>query len=190
MIIDSSRSRVMLRSLDNKDALRISELGNDKEIYRNEGLRFPHPYDINTAIDFIFFSEISESENRSYNLAIIKKDENLLIGIASIYNIDNVNRKAEIGYWIGRSYWGKGYGSEAAELCVAYAFYYMKMHKIYAEILEYNDRSKRLLERLNFKNTGRFRSDIKKGFRYYDVLYYELLRNEYNNKIGRLKVYR
>ncbi len=99
--------RLILRApmLDDVDIL--CELANNVKIYEMLA-RLPHPYKEEHAIEFI--NEIARTNNE-HAYAITKKDGNL-IGVMSFAKF--LDKKIELGYWLGEPYWGKGYASEAA----------------------------------------------------------------------------
>ena len=59
--------------------------------------------------------------------------------------------EAEIGYWLGRPFWGNGYMPEAAKALIEYGFYTLKFHIIWGGYYEGNLKSKRVQEKLGFK---------------------------------------
>jgi RimJ/RimL family protein N-acetyltransferase len=75
--------------------------------------------------------------------------------------------------------WGKGYGSEAARLALAFAFDELNLHRITVTIFDYNDRSIALFEKLGFQREGAFREFIRRDDQRYDMLLYGLLRHEW-----------
>jgi RimJ/RimL family protein N-acetyltransferase len=75
--------------------------------------------------------------------------------------------------------WGKGYGSEAAGLALAFAFDELNLHRITATIFDYNNRSIALFEKLGFQREGAFRDFISRDGQRYDMLLYGLLRHEW-----------
>jgi len=87
-------------------------------------------------------------------------------------------RRAEIGYWLRRTHWGKGYGTEAVRLACAYGFREMRLHRIEARVVAGNERSVRVLERSGFRLEGRARKAIPQSGRWVDELHFGLLGRE------------
>jgi ribosomal-protein-alanine N-acetyltransferase len=84
--------------------------------------------------------------------AVIERDSGELIGDAGLYRrIDQV----ELGYTLGRSHWGKGYGTEAAERCVREAFTTLELPQLEALVRPENDASVGVLRKLGFGDCGR-----------------------------------
>ena len=68
------------------------------------------------------------------------------MGIIGLKNIHIENKKANLGYCIGESFWGNGITSESVELVINYAFSVLKLEEAYAYVYSQNKRSIRVLE--------------------------------------------
>ena len=84
------------------------------------------------------------------------------MGIIGLKNIHIENRKANLGYWIGDSFWGNGIASESAELVINYAFSVLKLEEVYAYVYSQNKRSIRVLENNRMTKVGEA-NDIAKS---------------------------
>lgn len=118
----------------------------------------PYPYSEKNAQDFIDTSRRDFQVLKSVNFAIRYhkkfRDSNHLIGIISIKNIDWINKKANIGYWIGEKYWGRGIGTECVRLIINYAFSNLGLKELYAYVYLSNKASIRVLEKNGLKKKG------------------------------------
>src|SRR5690554_1828742 len=103
--------RLILRKLNQTDAERIEKLAGDYDVAKTT-LNIPHPYPKGSAKDFIERTLLAEDNGELITFAIVKKKANHLIGIIGI-NLTLAHERGELGYWIGKPYWGKGYGTEA-----------------------------------------------------------------------------
>ena len=119
MIIESKRLR--LRKFKSKDKEILIELLNDKEVSRWTE-RIPFPYKEKHAIWWI-----NNKPENNYVYAIIRKDENRLIGGT------NISTKGEIGCWIGRRYWNQGFATETIERIKKFGFEELKLKTIWAK---------------------------------------------------------
>lgn len=109
--------------------------------------------------------------------AIIENSSRSLVGLVGLHKIDFHNGHAELGYFIGKEYWNRGYASEAVSLAVRYAFEWLNLRKVYARVYESNGASIRILEKNGFKLAGRWRKhQYVPGKGFVDVLCYELFR--------------
>ena len=91
---------------------------------------------------------------------------------------------AELGYSIGRPYWGKGLMPEAAEAVIDWAFEEYSLAKVAALAELRNERSWRVMEKLGMKREGVLRSDAKGRDGRVDNVYYGLLREEWKQREG------
>lgn len=133
---------LVLRAPNMADAPELQRLANDKHIYEMLA-RLPHPYTQADAINFI--SNIART-NTEHAYAITTKSD-AIIGVAGL----NLNEAVglELGYWLGRSYWGHGYATEAAQAIVETAADCGYV-EIYARAKSANTGSIRILEKSGF----------------------------------------
>jgi len=76
--------------------------------------------------------------------------------------IEADHRRAELGYWIGVPYWGKGYATEAARSVVNYGFSTLELHRIFASHVPANPASGRVLTKIGMRHEGRLLGHILK----------------------------
>lgn len=101
------------------------------------------------------------------------------VGQISLYDLNFVHRRAEVGIWLGSQYWKKGYATEALQLMIHYAFEDMQFNRIQAHIFLENVSSQRLFERIGFKREGTNRQYVMKETDPCDVYAYALLKSEW-----------
>jgi diamine N-acetyltransferase len=102
-----------------------------------------------------------------------------LIGDCGFTHIDWQNRSAEFGIAIGdKSYWNRGYGTEAVRLLVGYGFNTLNMNRIYLRVFENNPGAIRAYEKAGFVHEGRQRQAQFRDGKYIDVLVMSILRSE------------
>jgi len=147
---------VNLRELTIEDATTIVNLMDyDIAKYLYE---VPYPYRIDDSLKFIKSSFDNFKLCKSITFGIeynnILESKVLLVGIIGIKDIDYVNKKANIGYWIGKQYQGKGIATECIKLVVNYAFEVLKLEEISAYVFPGNNPSIRVLEKNRFVKTG------------------------------------
>jgi len=80
-----------------------------------------------------------------------------LVGTCTLAHLDPTNRRAEIGFVLGRAHWGRGLMKDAVRLLLDHAFGTLGLHRIEADVDPRNVRSLRLLERLGFRREGHLR---------------------------------
>ena len=132
---------------------------NNINVWNNLRNYFPHPYTEEHAKSWI---ESAMLESPAMNFAI-DMDGEAIGGIGLIFNTDVYIMSAEIGYWIGEDYWGKGIATEAIRQMIEYSFYYFDIVRIYAEVFENNKSSMRALEKNGFYLEGVRRKSVLKN---------------------------
>lgn len=169
---------IVLRKLALSDAESIAEHIKDKAIIKWL-LVVPYPYRKKDAASFIRSRQNERRTRKSYTFGISLKTNKEIIGIIDLSDIDWDDKKAEVGYWIGKRFWGNGYMTEAINLISRFGFRELKLNKIYARVFEGNIASMRALEKNNFRHEGILRDEIFKYGRWIDEYYYGLLKSEY-----------
>jgi RimJ/RimL family protein N-acetyltransferase len=103
-----------------------------------------------------------------------------LIGSCGFFSIDWRNRASEFGIMIGdKSYWNRGYGTEAVRLLLQHGFNTLNLNRIFLRVFENNPRAIRAYEKAGFINEGRQRQAEFMDGRYIDVLVMSMLKDEF-----------
>jgi RimJ/RimL family protein N-acetyltransferase len=127
-----------------------------------------------------WFIEISKEESLRKMFVITVKGGNP-IGVCGLINIDKENKSADVAIILGeKNQRGKHFGSESLKLLVNYGFKKLKLHRIGAEIFEYNKRSVNLFEKLNFKLEATMRDRLWREGKWWDVYLYSILSDDVN----------
>ena len=136
----------------------IQQLANNHAIAVNLRDIFPHPYTVEDAVAFI---DLAATGALRKVFGIYKDDT--FVGCCSLIPGQDVYRiNAEIGYWIGEPYWGKGYATEAVRLLIKFAFEELDLLRIYAKIYEYNIGSMKVLGKTGFEKEAIIKSSVIK----------------------------
>lgn len=107
---------------------------------------------------------------------IYAKPEGKAIGSVYLRDIDRKNQKAEYGIFIGEEeYLGKGFGSEAANVILKYAFEKMKLHKVTLRVFASNKRAIESYKKAGFSEEGYFKDEVKVQGRYRDIIFMAVL---------------
>ena len=128
--------------------------------------------------------EIAESNLKDtlWKWGLALRDDNRLIGTATLFQLSLSNGRAEIGYAMGRAYWGKGYMNEALTALVVHAFETLKLRRLEADVDPRNAASIRTLERLGFQREGFLRERWHVEGEIQDAYFYGLLKHEWDNR--------
>ena len=93
--------------------------------------------------------------------------------------MDDQHQHAELDYWLGVSYWGQGYATEAANEMLRYGFESLNLHRIFASHFGHNPASGRILTKLGMRHEGIQRQHIRKWDKFVDSELYGILRHEW-----------
>jgi RimJ/RimL family protein N-acetyltransferase len=163
--------RLTLRPFTAADAPAVQRLAGAREVALNT-LLIPHPYPDGAAESWI----ASHGHGGELVFAI---DDGQLVGAMGLI-IDRLNDRAEIGYWIGVPFWGRGYATEAAAAVVRCGFEEHGVNRIFAQVFRRNPASARVLQKVGMRYEGTLRQHVKKWDEYVDVDSYAILRSDWN----------
>jgi RimJ/RimL family protein N-acetyltransferase len=167
--------RLVLRPLSLSDVPTVTLLAGAREVAATT-LRIPHPYVEDHARQFISALPAEAEASRAFVFAITANDE--LCGAVGLH-IEQQHRHAELGYWIGVPYWGRGYATEAARAVVGFGFETLKLERIFAHHFAHNPSSGRVLQKIGMKHEGRLRHCFLKWDQFVDAELYAILRSEF-----------
>ena len=169
--------RLLLRPFQLKDAHEVQLLAGDRDIAAT-AWEIAHPYKDGLAEEWISTHKDKFERGEFVCFAIKHHENNHLIGSISL-KISQHHNKAELGYWVGKPYWGNGYCTEAAIVILRYGFEQLGLNRIFALSMVGNDASGRVLEKVGMKYEGYIRQGILRWNVYKDINLYSILRNEY-----------
>ncbi|MCG3179847.1 MAG: putative ribosomal N-acetyltransferase YdaF [Phycisphaerae bacterium] len=169
-------ARLVLRPFTMEDGPRVRELAGDQRIAETT-LHIPHPYPDGAAEEWIAKHQEAFDAGRMAVFAVTLSETGELIGSIGL-EIRRQHNHAEMGYWIGADYWGRGYCTEAARAVVDYAFDELGLVRVHAHYLARNPASGRVMQKLGMRHEGTLRSHVLKNGRYEDCEVYGLLREE------------
>ena len=169
--------KIKIRPLKISDKSELAKLANNKKIWNNLRDYIPFPY---TESDADFFINLTNEEDPRQTFGI--EYNGLLCGVIGLVIQKDVYRKsAEIGYWIGESFWGNGIATKAVELITKYGFDKLYLNRIYSGVFEYNTASMKVLEKNGFRKDGIFKNAILKNNRVCDEHRFYKLNIDYEN---------
>ena len=167
---------VMLRPWRPEDAPSIARHADDPQVAANLRDVFPCPYQLSDAEEFIRLCRAAEPEQAIVRAIVV--DGQAVGSVALTRGTDVCRRSAELGYWLGRAFWGRGIMTKAVEEMCRTGFEAWDIVRIYAEPFAHNAGSRRVLEKAGFALEGVMRSGIWKNGRLRDYCMYALLRPE------------
>jgi RimJ/RimL family protein N-acetyltransferase len=113
-------TRLILRPFGLGDADAVQRLAGDPDIARTTK-NIPHPYPDGAAGRWISTHEEEFASGRGCTVAVVERGTGALVGAIGLA-LNLGNRRAELGYWIGKPWWGRGYATEAAGAVIGYGF--------------------------------------------------------------------
>lgn len=154
------------------DADALVRYANNRAVWLTLRDRFPHPY---TAADAAAFLRLATAQQPPCDLAIATADE--AIGGIGLQRQTDVHRlTAEIGYWLGEPFWGRGIATRAVRAVSEWAFATLDLERLYACVFATNPASARVLDKAGYRFEGRLRRAVVKDGRVLDQLVYAAVR--------------
>jgi RimJ/RimL family protein N-acetyltransferase len=170
--------RLILRLIEKSDAPALFPLINDPDVARNLKT-VPHPYPENELVPWIRKARIAARKKERFEMAIVLKETGLPVGACSLLHISWEHLRSEIGYWIGKPYWGQGYMTEAVTKMLDFGFADLGLESIHAYCFIRNPASIRVLEKAGFTHEGYIRHAIRKDGEFLDVRLLGMIREDY-----------
>lgn len=168
--------RLTLRPFSLDDAPEVQCLAGDREV-SDAAVNIPHPYEDGMAERWIRGNLERLVRGEEINCAVTRNG--VLVGAVSLVHISAWHRRADLGYWLGRPFWGHGYATEAAGALVDYAFGCLSLHRVQAWHLVRNSASGRVMEKLGMHTEGFHRGFVRRGDVFEDVVSRAILEEEW-----------
>jgi len=170
-----SGSQVFLRPIEKDDLKKLYIWFNDPEIRGLTGEVFPTSQ---TGMDEYLTKLQMDSSRVWFGIALQEDDQ--LIGEAGLLRMFPAWRTTDLSIIIGEKiFWRRGYGNEAMELLLDYAFGYLNFHRVAIGVVGTNERALHFYERIGFKQEGVQRDGYYYAHEYQDFVMMSLLENEY-----------
>jgi ribosomal-protein-alanine N-acetyltransferase len=171
---------IKLRPWSVKDAGRLAEIANNKNVADNLRDGFPFPYAVSDAINWL---NLIIPENQPPQFFAIVSDNYIAGSIGIVTKSDIYRKNVEIGYFLAEEYWGKGIITKAVKAATAYAFSQFDIVRVYAEPFADNPGSRRVLEKAGFKCEAIFKNYVIKNGIIKDSCIYSVLREDFHYKL-------
>jgi [ribosomal protein S5]-alanine N-acetyltransferase len=167
--------RCIVRNWHTDDIPDLAFLANNRRVARNLRDVFPHPYSERDARAFV---KRHTADPASTHFAI--EAEGRLAGAVGAEPLTGEHcHVAEIGYWVGEPFWGRGIATEAVSLLVGLAFEQLGVRRLQAAVYGWNGASARVLEKNGFTREGCLRNHVMRFGEVTDQFMYGLLREEW-----------
>jgi ribosomal-protein-alanine N-acetyltransferase len=170
-------SRLQLRPLVVSDAPRVEELVSDPDVALTTA-NIPHPYPPGGAVTWIEQHRPGPDHGGEIVWAITHPQLGL-VGAMGL-RVDPQQYRAELGYWIGKQYWGQGFATEAGAALLRYGFETLGLNRIFAHHMRRNPASGRVMQKLRMRYEGSLRQHFRRNDRFEDLECYGILKEEYS----------
>ena len=151
---DTSRlftAQLVLRPMEDRDAKSMAALLSEWEVVK-QASTVPHPYDERSALTWIARVRRRHLAGRQFAFAITRPGSDELIGSVALTVLPEPGGHiGEVGYWLGRPFWGQGYGSEAVEALTDFGLNALSLSRIEAVVFKDNKSSCRVLDRCGYR---------------------------------------
>jgi RimJ/RimL family protein N-acetyltransferase len=163
-----------LRALQHDDLPRCVSWFNDPEVRHFLTFRYP----LSMAEEEKWWANLHKREN-DYIFAI-EAEDGKHIGNVGLHGVERENRRAMLGIAIGeKTYWGRGYGTDAIQTLLGWAFGYLNLNRVYLTVYAYNERAIRCYEKCGFRHEGVMRQALYSDGQYFDEGMMGILRDEF-----------
>lgn len=154
---------------------------NSDNVFSENTLNIPFPYQ-NENAEFWIHELVNKGfeEKKNFTFAIREKENPKLIGAIGIH-LDKLHLKAEIGYWIGKDFWNKGFVTEAVREIIRFGFQDLGLNKIYATHFPHNPASGKIMQNCGMKLEATLKQEYFKNGKPLDVLKYSVLKQDFVN---------
>ncbi len=153
-------TKCVVRSYRPSDVESLAKYANNRKVWLNMRDGFPHPYSVDNAKEFIKRATTMNPET----MFAICIDDNAVGGIGFMLHSDVERISAELGYWLGEPFWGKGITTEAVKAVTLHAIREHGLKRVYAVPYSWNPASAKVLEKAGYVLEGTMRkSAIKEG---------------------------
>ena len=175
-------SRVILRWLEDDDVPALFEIFSDRQVMRYwSSAPWTDPAE---GVEMVASVRRSFADGSLFQWGVARRSDSTLIGTCTLAQVDEKNRRAEIGFALRADQWGQGYMSEATHTLLRFAFEELGLHRLEADVDPRNEASIRLLERLGFQREGYLRERWLVDQEINDTVFYGLLRREWPGATG------
>lgn len=174
--------RLILNQLSLMDVDRVVECVSVPEIAEFT-LNIPHPYTRDHAITWIESSHEAFKLRSAYIFALRDKVSRQVLGAMGVH-VNKTHQRAEIGYWVAKPLWNKGYASEALKEIIRFGMEDLKLNKLYATYAVKNPASGRVMEKSGMNYEGIMKQHIFRDGVFHDIKQYCITQDEYEKQKG------
>jgi RimJ/RimL family protein N-acetyltransferase len=170
--------RLVLRDVVHEDWQRVLEYQSDPLYLRYNDWMERTPETVQRFVGW-FLDQQQEEPRIKFQLGVVLKSSNQLIGNCGVRMTEANSQEADIGYELDPKHWNHGYATEAASAVMDFGFSRFGVHRIWASCLAENVGSAHVLEKLGMRLEGHLRENKYFKDRWWDTLMYGILADEW-----------
>ena len=174
-------ARLVLRPFVPADAPAVQRLAGEAEVAATT-LNLPHPYPDGVAEAWIESHRPAWESRSRVTFAIVTLEGDLRGAVSLQLSLEHA--RGELGYWIGRPFWGQGLATEAATAVLQFAFEQLQLNRVQASHMPRNPASGRVLAKLGMQHEGLHRERYRRRDRFEDVIECAVLRSDWQDRHG------
>jgi RimJ/RimL family protein N-acetyltransferase len=169
--------RIIIRPITLADKSEVFEYRSDAETNKYQGWIPKTMDDVEMFIGKI--SKQIDEPDAWYQLVIIEKKTQKIIGDLGLHFLDKANKQVEIGCTLNKKFQNNGYATESVKLIIDYLFEKLNKHRIIASIDPENKKSIQLVERIGFRKEAHFVESLLINGKWIDDLIYALIEKDW-----------
>ncbi|KAF5087627.1 GNAT family N-acetyltransferase [Methanoculleus horonobensis] len=173
--------RLLLRPFTLADAPEVQRIAGDYEI-ASRALDIPYPYPDGAAETWIATLAPGFEQGVQIVYAVTRRGEPGLVGAVGLTEIDHGHGRAELGFWVAKSCWGRGYATEAARALIEYGFSILGLHRVYGTHFSRNPASGRVMEKCGMGHEAHLREHARKWGVFEDVEVWGILSDDWRER--------
>jgi ribosomal-protein-alanine N-acetyltransferase len=150
----------------------LARHADSRKVWLNVRDVFPHPYTLADAERWVREAAAASPPTQF----AIEVEGEAAGGVGLLLQEDVARRSAELGYWLGEAYWGRGIMTEVVRAFTDHAFATFDLCRVYACVFDWNPASVRVLEKAGYAFEGRLRKSVTKDGHTLDQLVYAVVR--------------
>ncbi len=168
--------RLLLRKLKISDAQSLYEYWSNEEVTKHMNIA---PFEnIKQAEEMIILLHSLAEQQKAFRWSIVCKRSNQVLGTCGFNTWDKENRRAEIGYELGKQHWRQGFMQEALIGLISYGFRELNFNRVQALVEPSNIASRQLLMKIGFQEEGVLRQYEQVKGVFIDLSMYSILRQD------------
>ncbi len=161
--------RLLLRPFATEDADALQRLAADREV-ADQMISLPRPLRRENLQHWIRTHRLEFARGSAFRFAIGMPEAQPLVGAVELRDVDPEHLQAELSFWVGKPWWGRGFATEAAEGVLRFAFENVGLNRVYAHHMLRNPASGRVLAKLGMQHEGLLRERVRKNDSFEDVV--------------------